>query len=223
MSYTASGNITTQNLSTGTSTPTAGSSVALTNMDNTTGIIGLQVTGTYTGALTPWGTIDGAKWFQLGPYSLTNQTSGLAAATILSTVTGIFTLNATGLFGVRLEADASVTGTATVSMFESISQFKAPDQVNVPGQGTVALSFAQSNSDQPVKASAGYLCRVLITAAGSAATAIWDNATGHTGVILGAIPANPTVGAIYTFNAPALAGITIQGAANTSGVTVFFD
>jgi len=59
-----------------------------------------------------------------------------------------------------------------------------------------------------------------VTVTGTHAMVIWDNASGHTGTIIGALPANPAVGQVYDFQMPAAAGITVQGDANNPGVTI---
>jgi len=84
----------------------------------------------------------------------------------------------------------------------------------------VAASVA---ADTTIKASPGRLCRVLVTVTGTGAMLIFDNASGHTGTIIGALPASPAVGSVYDFNLPAAAGITVQGNANNPGVTIGYN
>jgi len=109
---TASGNITTQNLNPTTGAATAGSTVALALSGN--GTVTVQVTGTYTGALTAQGTVDGSTWVALS--SIMNVNTGLNLATITSALQGIFQLEVSGLAQVRITALAAVTGTAVVSL-----------------------------------------------------------------------------------------------------------
>jgi hypothetical protein len=79
---------------------------------------------------------------------------------------------------------------------------------------------ASTATDTVIKAAPGRLCRALVTATGTHAMEIWDNASGHTGTIIGALPANPAVGQVYDFQMPAASGITVQGDANNPGVTI---
>lgn len=93
--------------------------------------------------------------------------------------------------------------------------------VTSPG-GTSATAIAAAATNTIVKASAGRLCRVLVTTAGTAALTFYDNATGGatTGNILGYIPANAGAGSVYDFQFIASTGIQAPGGANTPAVTV---
>ena len=75
-----SGNITTQNLI-ATGTGTAGSYVAIS--PNGQAAVSIQVSGTYTGALTPQVTVDGTNWISL-PSQLLNTNTGAFSGTIVS-------------------------------------------------------------------------------------------------------------------------------------------
>lgn len=90
------------------------------------------------------------------------------------------------------------------------------------GNATVAIAF-QTTADTVVKAAGGYLGRVLVTQAnGAAAINIYDNATGHTGTIIGVVPASAAAGSVYTFGMPANNGITVAGAATNGALTVSY-
>lgn len=223
MSYLATGAITTQNLSLGTNTPTTGSFVWLTSLDSNAQAVGLSVAGTYTGALTVRGSEDGVTFSKLGPEAVVNLTTGLAGSTVASASVGLWEVNCVGLKALMVDAEASVTGTATVSFYETVAGVKFPDPVNTPGQGYIYSYVAPNASDVVVKAPAGELTRVIVEVAGTAATNIYDNASAGSGSLVGTIPASPVLGAVYTFNVPCLLGITVKGAANTSGLTVLFD
>src|SRR3954471_22763561 len=56
----------------------------------------------------------------------------------------------------------------------------------VGGVTTVAIAAGVA-TDTVVKATAGRLCKVLVTTTGTNPMAIWDNASGHTGTIIGAL------------------------------------
>jgi hypothetical protein len=109
---TASGNITTQNLNPSTGTATAGSTVAIATDGRPT--VSVQVTGTYTGALTPQATVDGTNWVTLN--GLLNANTGAFSATIVSAAVGIYQIECAGFAQVRISALAAVTGTAVLSL-----------------------------------------------------------------------------------------------------------
>jgi len=82
---------------------------------------------------------------------------------------------------------------------------------------------ASTATDTVIKASPGRLCRVVVTATGANPMSIWDNASGHTGTIIGQLPASPAVGSVFDFNLPAANGITVQGSATNPGVTIGYN
>ena len=92
--------------------------------------------------------------------------------------------------------------------------------------GTVTAAVAAgTNADTPIKASAGRLCRIAITAAAgttTGTTAIYDNASGHTGTILVVVPNNTAVGTVIDVQMPAANGITVNGGANSPGMTISY-
>ncbi len=110
---TASGTITTQNL-VPAGAATANSAVAIMP-DGRSGLI-IQVTGTYTGALSLQGTVNGTTWVTVGGITMLNVNTGALSATIASGTQGIFQTEVSGYNQVRLTALAAVTGTATVSL-----------------------------------------------------------------------------------------------------------
>jgi hypothetical protein len=73
-----------------------------------------------------------------------------------------------------------------------------------------------------IAAGPGRLCRIIVTAVGTAATKFYDNASAASGVILYTLKASPAVGDIYDVQMPAANGIYCEGAANSSGVTVAY-
>lgn len=103
----------------------------------------------------------------------------------------------------------------------------ASDQgaLNSSSGGISATAIAAAATNTVVKASAGRLCRALVTAAGTAALTFYDNATGGstTGNIIGFIPANAAAGSVYDFQLVASTGIQAPGGANTPAVTVGFN
>jgi hypothetical protein len=95
--------------------------------------------------------------------------------------------------------------------------------VSPGGAATVAIP-ANTTTDTVVKAVAGRLCRVLVTALGTATgnVFIFDNASTATGTVIGMYPGDADIGALFEFEMPAANGITVQGVHNSPGVTISF-
>jgi len=91
----------------------------------------------------------------------------------------------------------------------------------VTSGGTTAVSVA-SATPGAVKASAGRLCRIIITTLGSGSQVFYDNASAASGTILFATAASAAVGTIYDVQAPAVNGIYAAGAASTPVCTVLY-
>ena len=79
---------------------------------------------------------------------------------------------------------------------------------------------AGTSADTVIKASAGRLCKVLITTLGTNALLIYDNASGHTGTIIGCVAASATAGTLVDLQMPAANGITVAGNSNNPAFTV---
>lgn len=105
--------------------------------------------------------------------------------------------------------------------YERLQSRQGVAMVSSGGTTTVAIA-AGTATDTVVKAAPGRLCRVLVTTTGTNPMAIWDNASGHTGTIIGAFAASPTVGTVAVFDMPAANGITVQGNASNPAVTISF-
>jgi hypothetical protein len=101
----------------------------------------------------------------------------------------------------------------------TIPDYIAHEAVDATATTAIAAGVA---TDTVIKATAGRLGKVIVTTTGTAALLIYDNATGHTGTVIGALPASPAVGAVYDFNMPAANGITVLGAAANPAVTISF-
>lgn len=110
----ASGSITTQNLNPSSGAATAGSTVALTGLaasDNLT----VQVSGTYTGALSAQVSADGSNWVT-APIVLTFGTN-IKGTNIPSASVGVFQVVAPDMPNMRVTALGAVTGTAVVTIY----------------------------------------------------------------------------------------------------------
>jgi len=93
---------------------------------------------------------------------------------------------------------------------ETLSTFGGQfSQAVASGAGTVTL-----------KAAPGRLCRIVITAAGTAAVSIFDNASAASGTALFISPATTNLGSIIDVQVPAQNGITVSNPASGPNVTV---
>jgi len=130
--FTASGTITTQNLNP-TGVATANSSVAVSVSGK--GTVTIQVSGTYTGALSPQVTTNGTVWVTQANASLQNMANGAVSSTITSGSTGIWQTEVNGHAQFRISANAVVTGTATITLRSA----QGTSQVSISGGATSAL------------------------------------------------------------------------------------
>lgn len=137
--FTASGSITTQNLVPAGSA-TAGSAVAISVAGK--GTVTVQVTGTYTGALSPQVTTDGTNWITQTGAVLQNMATNASAATIPSASVGIWQIEVNGHAQFRITALAAVTGTATITLRAA----DGTSQVSVAGVATSALQTTGNTS-----------------------------------------------------------------------------
>lgn len=115
----ATGNITTQNL-VPAGTATANSAV-LSGTLNGHGTATVQVTGTYTGALSLQGTTNNSTWVTISFGTFANVNTGAVTTTITSAATGIYQVDCSGFQQIRVTGLAAMTGTATVTIRASIN------------------------------------------------------------------------------------------------------
>ena len=111
---TVTGTITTQNLvPAGVATANSAVEIDLNGMC----ALGVQVTGTYTGALSLQGTVDGTTWVTLATGAPGfRMDTGAVIQTIVSAAQGLFQFNVAGLVKARITGLAAMTGTATVTL-----------------------------------------------------------------------------------------------------------
>ena len=128
---TATGTITTQNL-VPAGVATAGSAVSI-DLDSK-GTVTIQVTGTYTGALSAQITTDGTNWITPANAVFKNMTTGANSVTIPSASVGIWQIEVIGHAKFRLSALAAFTGTATIALRAAANA----SQVSVAGVSTAA-------------------------------------------------------------------------------------
>jgi hypothetical protein len=88
-----------------------------------------------------------------------------------------------------------------------------------------AFYTAGSVSDLVVKVGAGRLFKIIVTVAGTAADALYDNASAGSGSLIFSTKAAPALADIYDFGTqgvPFVNGLTIKGIAASSGITVVY-
>lgn len=213
--------ISAQNSAPSGSSPTPLSFIQELNLDPTINLAAVSIVGTYTGALTARGTVDGVNWSVLGPAPFVSSTTGLGSATIASTVQGIWYIDVSGLSGIRISPESAFTGSIAAALNLNASGINK-NAVNSQANG-VQVAYVAAVTPTAVKASAGFLARVIVLTAGSGASTIYDNASAASGNIVLAIPATPTIGTVYTVNTPVANGIYVAGAANSSALSVLYD
>lgn len=100
---------------TGTATPLSTASIDLSNTPSTS-VVSFQISGVYTGALTPQVSDDGVTWNTLTGTPIIPELTGTAAATVLSAAVGVHRIAIAGHRFFRLSAQAAMTGAANVLM-----------------------------------------------------------------------------------------------------------
>lgn len=87
---------------------------------------------------------------------------------------------------------------------------------------TAGVAAAAAAAVLPNTAGGGYLVAILVTATGTAALPIYDNAAAASGTIIGYVPANAAAGSIYTLAMPYVNGIYVGSGANSPAVTIAY-
>lgn len=219
---TASGNITTQNL-VPAGVATAGSAVEITlNGQNT---LGVQVTGTYTGALNLQATIDGTTWVTTSS-NIIMPSNGAIQSSIASAQVGAFQVNVAGYQKVRISGLAAMTGTAVVTLRASLGVVVLQAGASNVAMGTVAINAALptgGNTIGSVNAIHPTLTKGTQGATGVSTQHLRDAGRNSRAFMLDAYVAAPVAEALQSvvqwFNNAAVAGTT-QPAVVTAGKTL---
>jgi hypothetical protein len=118
-------------------------------------------------------------------------------------------------------SNGGVRTTISGASVPAVAQVDGLGNVATPG-GTATVAVAAGvATDTVVKAASGRLCRILVTAVGTNPLSVWDNASGHTGTVIGQLAASAPIGS-YDFQLPAANGITVQGNAANPAITVSY-
>lgn len=115
-------------------------------------------------------------------------------------------------------ADYNLADTVNSTQQQNIDAF-GNAYTTFGGKQTTAIA-AGTSTDVVIKATPGRLCKVLVTTSAAAAIVIYDNASGHTGTIIGSIAASAPAGTIIDLQMPASNGITFAGIASSPAFTV---
>lgn len=99
--------------------------------------------------------------------------------------------------------------------------FRGVTDVNTGGRASLAIAAGVA-TNTIVKASAGRLARILVTASGTGALNVFDNSGGASGTQIALVPPSAVAGTLIDCQAPALNGITVQGNAANPAVTIFY-
>lgn len=203
----ATGNITTQNLNPNSGAATAGSTVAITALNGQISWTA-QITGTYTGALTPQVTVDGANWIALSATAITNINTNAQAATVTSAAVGIFEISAPPCAQLRITALGAMTGTAVVTLRSSAATGRVGLDSPIPAGTAIigALSANQSTNVAQVNGVAPLMGNG-VTGTGSLRVTIASDTTSNTNPYLVA-QAGRTSANTPTFNTNSGANIT---------------
>lgn len=112
----------------------------------------IQVVGTYTGALTVQGTLNGVVWVTLsGANSLTRVESGTQSANIATATQGMWQLDVSGFSAVRVTALAAFTGAANVSIIAGMgSGVVGIDTPVVLAAGTSSIGTVSTPTGTPI-------------------------------------------------------------------------
>lgn len=181
---TATGTITTQNL-VPAGVATVGSAVSI-DLDSK-GTATIQVTGTYTGALSAQITTDGTNWITPTNTVFKNMVTGANSVTIPSASVGIWQIEVIGHAKFRISALAAVTGTATIALRAAANT----SQVSVAGGATAAN---QTTGNSSLSSIDGKIPSLTVTA-----TRLLVDGSGVTQPVSGTVTANlGTIGGIAT-------------------------
>jgi hypothetical protein len=71
-----------------------------------------------------------------------------------------------------------------------------------------------------IKAAPGRLCRIVVTAGGTVAFSVFDNASAASGTLLFTSPTTTNLGTIFDVQLPAELGITVSNPASSPAFTI---
>lgn len=199
----------------------------------------LQISGTWSGTLSFQGSNDNSTWNAVVGYNVGGVVIGSSSTTANALYGGPIQYR---YLRVRMTSYTSGTANGTLELYTASPSMWAGNVAQsgtwtvMPGntqnttpwltQGAKNNSTAAANAGtgKAIKASAGALWSVVVTALGTAATTLYDNASAASGTALLTIPASAAVGTIYSFpgGAPAANGIFADQVANAPSITIYY-
>jgi len=88
--------------------------------------------------------------------------------------------------------------------------------------GSVTATVPAGAATTNIKAGKGRLCKIVVTAAGTAGqTTFYDNTAGS-GTVLAVVPGTAAVGTSYDIGMPAAIGITAVGITGAAALTISY-
>lgn len=119
-------------------------------------------------------------------------------------------------------ADAAWSGSGNgtlVALLKAVYAHLGNVSLTNDGTSTTAITAGVA-TNTVIKATAGRLARILVTATGTNQMNIYDNASGASGTIIGVVPASATVGTVVELRMPASNGMVVAGNSANPGVTI---
>ncbi len=114
---------------------------------------------------------------------------------------------------------ATIPTATTIATFQLGTSAAHMSAVSLGGNASTAVA-AGTAADSVIKATAGFLARVLVTTLGTNTMVIYDNASAGSGKIVGIILANSPAGTLIEIHMPCANGITVLGNAANPAVTI---
>ena len=108
--------------------------------------VSIQTVGTYTGALSIQGTVNGTNWITFGGSPFMNAVNGAVSATIASATQGIFSVEVTAMSKVRITALAAVTGSVAVTMRAGTGTSLVGLDASIPAGSSIIGAVTQSGA-----------------------------------------------------------------------------
>jgi hypothetical protein len=168
-------------------------------------VVDIQVTGTYTGALTPQITVNGTNWISLS--TIRNVNTNAIAATIASATQSIFQAEISGSTEFRIIANAAVTGTATIILRASLA--KGPGTSVTQAVSAAALPLPTGAATSALQTTGNTSLATIVTNTNGMSVAQGSTTTGQVGSL--------TQAAVTTIAPTYVNGQTRPLSLNTSG------
>jgi hypothetical protein len=203
---------------------------------NGTALVTINTTGTtVTAGAVIFEGFDGTNWIPVPGLLMQSAMTTPVTTNTLKLGVVAWNIDLVSFTQFRVRMTAQITGTGSPQAVISITPTAAMNDIQMavgsygngqllttPGGSSTTTIAAGTNSVTVVKASAGTLCKVLVTTLGTAAMNFFDNASAASGTIVGVVPASAAVGSLYEFHIPSVNGITASASASNPAVTISY-